>query len=426
MLHSDCPVPAPTGPGSSSGHVDLDGIPLPLADHLIVIAPDGTVLALDAGGRRLWEALHAGCTVEDLIEAGVEHGGLSLDLARANVASALHSWRALGLIDAPSQGLPATLVAAPAPGGYAGRALALDTVYLVGDLPVRVRCDDIVLGKVLDAACGSHCIEDADGVAACVDVIEQGDGLVVRADNAFLARTDESTQNRALARHRCLTALLETARQSRKWLGILHASAVGAAGGCVVFPGAKGAGKSTLAAAVVAAGADFVTDDYAPLEQGSWHIWPVPYAPGIKQGSWRHLQRHYPDLQERPVHRLAGLQIRYLELAAERRAPLDRGLPVRALVFPHYQAGAVLKQQRMTAPEALAELCHARSLLDSQPEILAETLRWIESVPAYRLTYGDLDRAIDWFFRCWTSDHGTTTPSLGSGLIHPVRAVAGM
>ena len=396
MLRSDCPVPAQAGPGFSSRRIHLNGVALPLADQLIVIASDGTVVALDAGGRRLWEALQAGWTIDDLIEAGVEHGGLPVELARANVASALESWRALGLIDEPGQGSPATPAATPAPARRAGRAPALDAVYLVGDLPVRVRCDDIVLAMVLDAACGAHRVADGDGAAACVHVIEQADGLAVRADYASLARSDELTRNRALARHRCLTALLETSRQPRKWLGILHASAVGASGRCVVFPGAKGSGKSTLAAALVAAGLDFVTDDYAPLERASWSVWPVPYAPGIKRGSWRPLRQHYPDLHGRPVHELAGLQIRYLELEASRMAPLNRGLPVAALVFPRSKAGAGLEQQPMTATEALAGLCHARSLLDRQPDVFAETLRWVESVPAYQLIYGDLDRAIDW------------------------------
>ena len=63
-------------------------------------------------------------------------------------------------------------------------------------------------------------------------------------------------------------------------------------------------------------------------------------------------------------------------------------------MFPRYQAGAGLERQRITAAEALTGLCHARSLLDRQPDVLAETLRWVESVPAYRLVYGDLDRAI--------------------------------
>jgi hypothetical protein len=77
-------------------------------------------------------------------------------------------------------------------------------------------------------------------------------------------------------------------------------------------------------------------------------------------------------------------------------APLNRGLPVAALVFPRYKAGRALEERRMTTPEALAGLCHARSLLDRSPEVFAETLRWIEAVPAYRLTYGDLDRAVEW------------------------------
>jgi hypothetical protein len=194
----------------------------------------------------------------------------------------------------------------------------------------------------------------------------------------------------------CLTALLETARHRRRWLAILHAAAVIVSGRCVVFPGPKGSGKSTLAAALVAVGADFVTDDYTPLEQTSWCVWPVPYAPGIKRGSWHALRQHYPDLDARPSYELAGMQIRYLELAASRMAPLDRGVPVEALVFPRYETGALLKQRRMTATEALAKLFDARSMLDLRPDFLAETLRWVESVPAYELIYGHLDGALEW------------------------------
>lgn len=185
------------------------------------------------------------------------------------------------------------------------------------------------------------------------------------------------------------------ARPARRWLGILHASAVGVDGRCVVFPGAKGASKSTLGAALVAAGAQFVTDDYTPLEQATWHVWPVPYAPGIKRGSWHALRQHYPDLDGLPVYELAGSQIRYLKTDAWRMAPLGRGLPVEALVFPRFDPGATLELRRIPATETFAELCHASSMLDQRPEFLAETLRWIESVPAYRLSYGHLDRTVE-------------------------------
>ncbi|MGH6900291.1 MAG: PqqD family peptide modification chaperone [Geminicoccaceae bacterium] len=372
---------------------------LPLTDQLVVIASDGTVVALDAAGRRLWEALQTGCTVDDLIAASVQEGNLPADVARANIARALGSWRALGLIDPSAPEPEPAPVAMPVVARPVGRAPELDQVYLAGDHPVRVRCDDRVLAGVVETACRSCRVGDAPGARATVDVIEQDGWFAVRADGAELARTDDLTRNRALARHRCLTALLETARASRRWLGILHASAVSADGRCVVLCGAKGSGKSTLATALVAAGAGFVTDDYAPLEQASWLVWPVPYAPGIKRGSWRPLRRRYPDLYARPVHRLAGLQIRYLDLDGARMAPLHRGLPVEALVFPRYQAGAVLEQQRMTPAEALVGLCHARSMLDRRPEVLAETLRWVESVPAYRVSYGELDSAVE---RVWS------------------------
>jgi Coenzyme PQQ synthesis protein D (PqqD) len=396
MIRSERAVPSDAGPGWLAHGIDLDAAALPLSDHLVVIAPDGTVAVLNPSGRRLWEAFQAGCTVDDLVEASVREGDLAEDLARASIARALASWRALGVLGSPAREADPAPVTAPVVARPAGRTPELDAVYRPGDHPVRVRCDDPVLAGVIEAACRSCRVGDAHDGLATVDVIEADGWFAVRADDAVHSRADDLTDNRALARHRCLTALLEVSRRPRQWLGILHASAVALDGRCAVFCGARGSGKSTLAAALVAAGADFVTDDYAPLERASWLVWPVPYAPGIKRGSWRPLGRHYTDLPSRPVHRLAGLQIRYLELDAARRAPLDRGLPVEALVFPRYQAGAGLEAQPMTAAEALTELCHARSLLDREPDVFAETLRWVESVPAYRLVYGDLDGAVEW------------------------------
>jgi hypothetical protein len=395
VLQLGSPVPQPAGPVPLGRPIDLHGVALPFSDRLLVVAPNGMVVALDAGGRRLWEALEAGCSEDDLVEASVRHGNVSSDLARANVSRALASWRALGLVNLTAGKVDPAPVAPPVTARPCGRTPELDAVYLVGDRPVRVRCDDGVVAGVIEAACRTCRVGPIEVGLATVDVVEQEGWFVVRADDAVLARADDRTANRALARHWCLTGLLESARRPRRWLGILHASAVAADGRSVVFPGARGAGKSTLAAALVAAGAAFVTDDDAPLEQASWLVWPVPYAPGIKSGSWRALGHYYPDLQERPVHELSGLHIRYLELEAARRMPLNQGVAVEALVFPRYRPGAGLEQRPITAAEALAGLCHTRSLLDRDPDMLAETIRWVESVPAYRLIYGDLERAIE-------------------------------
>ena len=383
-------------PGHSGARpMDLEGVALPFSDQLVVVAPDSMVVSLDAGGRYLWEALQAGCTLDDLVDASVRGAELPEKVARASIRRTLATWRGLGLIRSRHSQADPSPVETPGLARPANRAPVLDAVYQTGDRPVRVRCDDAVLAAVIDAACRSCRVEAADSVPVEIDVIEQDGAFGVRAEHADLARSDELTDNRALARHRCLTALIESARP-RRWLGILHASAVAAGGRGVVFSAERGSGKSTLAAALVAAGLEFVTDDYAPLERDSWLVWPVPYAPGIKRGSWRALARRYPDLYALPVHQLAGLHIRYLELEGRRIAPLDRGLPVAALVFPRYQARTRLEAQPMTAAEALADLCHARSIMDRRPEVLSETLRWIETIPAYRLHYGDLGEAIEW------------------------------
>ncbi len=50
---------------------------------------------------------------------------------------------------------------------------------------------------------------------------------------------------------------------------VLHGSSVSLGGQAVLFLGASGAGKSTMAAAMIAAGAELVTDDAAPLVVGA-------------------------------------------------------------------------------------------------------------------------------------------------------------
>src|SRR5262249_55064163 len=62
----------------------------------------------------------------------------------------------------------------------------------------------------------------------------------------------------------------------------LHASAVALDGRGVVFLGPGGAGKSTLAAALVLTGAELVSDDLVPILEEDGRISIVPASPSLR------------------------------------------------------------------------------------------------------------------------------------------------
>jgi hypothetical protein len=63
---------------------------------------------------------------------------------------------------------------------------------------------------------------------------------------------------------------------------VLHASAVVAGGGAVVFVGRSGSGKSSLAASFAATGLDLVADDFVLLAERGGQFAAVPSYPGLR------------------------------------------------------------------------------------------------------------------------------------------------
>ena len=137
----------------------------------------------------------------------------------------------------------------------------------------------------------------------------------------------------------------------------VHAGAVAHNGRCLLVPGSSFAGKSTMVAALVRAGATFYSDDFAPLDaDGRVHPYPKPLsirAPRI-------------STTNHDVESLGG------------RAG-QQPLPVGAIVVTRYLPDAEWRPRRLSSGEAaLAVLSHTVPAQERPAESLASIRRAVE------------------------------------------------
>jgi hypothetical protein len=114
----------------------------------------------------------------------------------------------------------------------------------------------------------------------------------------------------------------------------VHAGVVAWEGRAIVIPGIAGSGKTTLTAALVRAGAGYLSDEYALIDDRGWvHPFPKPL-----------FVRKRPDRQpvREPVEKLGGVQ-------------LTKPLPIGLVVFASYGARR-WRPRRLSPGEAVLEL----------------------------------------------------------------------
>lgn len=116
---------------------------------------------------------------------------------------------------------------------------------------------------------------------------------------------------------------------------VVHAGVVGWHGRAAVIPGPSHSGKTSLVAALVAAGADYVSDEHALLDaRGRVHPWPKPLSirpePGARQ-------------VETPADALGG-------------RTATRALPVALIVDTRYRPDAVWAPRPLSAGEGALSL----------------------------------------------------------------------
>jgi len=180
---------------------------------------------------------------------------------------------------------------------------------------------------------------------------------------------------------------------------IIHAAVVAKNDRCALIPGHPGAGKSTLCAALVAAGWRLLSDEMALIALDSGLIWPVPRPISLKNTSIDIIRKRNPEIFLGPL-----VTDTHKGTVAHMRAPADSvaaaGIPATAawVVYPGYQADIPLSAEPVSACHSILKLAddsfNLPLLGGTGFEVLADVAA---DCTSYKLHYSNLDEAIAWF-----------------------------
>ncbi|MGA9285528.1 MAG: hypothetical protein WBV85_08795 [Solirubrobacteraceae bacterium] len=154
----------------------------------------------------------------------------------------------------------------------------------------------------------------------------------------------------------------------------VHAGVVGVGERAIVLPGRSFAGKTTLVAALVQAGAEYWSDEYAVLDaDGFVHPYPKPLSVRIDDTR---------ATEERSVESLGG------------RAG-DRPLPVSLIAFTNYRPGFAFAPRPCTTGEGAIKLLEHSIAARSRPQqVLAAVRRAATDAVILDGDRGDADEAV--------------------------------
>jgi hypothetical protein len=155
----------------------------------------------------------------------------------------------------------------------------------------------------------------------------------------------------------------------------LHAGVVGWRGRAIVLPGASFSGKSTLVAALVDAGATYLSDEFAVID-GTGAVHPFPRRLSTRSAASGTARR--VDLGDR----------------ASLGPPEAVAMPIGVVALARYRRGAAWSATALDEPSAMLALCEHALSMDRNPGWCLEIIqRMASTIPVVRATRGEAAEA---------------------------------
>ena len=180
----------------------------------------------------------------------------------------------------------------------------------------------------------------------------------------------------------------------KSWLTVFHGAVVKKGDQAVILSGFSGKGKSTLTTYLVQKGFSLISDDLAVLESESAGVMATPYAISLKEDTWDLLSRHLPKVASLKPWEIYGESLKfYMPSGASTENNPSSPIKKALLVFINYENGAETQVEPMTPVDALGKIIGIGAWISHKEDHLKKLMAWLESTPAYELTYPDLESA---------------------------------
>jgi hypothetical protein len=170
----------------------------------------------------------------------------------------------------------------------------------------------------------------------------------------------------------------------------VHAGAVSFEGAGILLPAPSHSGKSTLTAAMVSAGCDYLSDEAVSIDFASLEM--EPYAKPLSLSPRSLHALGYRDHAEGPTEMVPASYLR--------PGSWGHSVQPRLLVFPHYEKGNTTTLTTMSRGEALVELANnSFNFVEHGGEWLPGLRRVVAACSCWRLAMGDAKEAAETVLR---------------------------
>lgn len=363
---------------------------LPLGDGWVVAEPErDRLLVLNSTARLIWDLWQQGQDADTIAETLVARYDIDQAQAEADVRQAIADWQRPAVPSAALQDdhwpTQAQLDIQPDT-----NSASLVDHYRIHTTPIRVICSVPVIRDAIHPLLAHMATSALQPATTTYHVDATADGYRLRQGLRVIYQGPSLDLAAVMLQHEAQLA----AYRDNDNLCVLHAGGVARGDQCILMPGIAGAGKSTLTAALLHSGLDYLSDDTVPISAASGYAIPLTPPLCIKAGSIGALRGHYPLLASQRVYQRTDQRVRYLAPPAASLAGRHER-QVLALIFPQYQPGSEARLNEIPPTQAFAWLVEAGIFAHRprDPARLAALVNWFDGLRSYRLQYDDLDDA---------------------------------